>query len=225
MMPCMAHKPDETEHPPIEELLRGNRAWSSEQLAEDPAYFEKLAEGQHPTALWIGCADSRVPANVITGTHAGEIFVHRNIANLVVHDDLNMLAVLQYAVEVLEVKYLVVCGHYGCGGVKAALGHQNLGLINKWLRYIKDVYRLNATELEKYTDDEKLERRLVELNVIEGVHNLAKTSIIQEAWKKRGGPLVLGWVYDLADGLLRDLGVSMSDTSHLEAIYKYDIGT
>ena len=222
-MPRMADKPHETEHPPIETMLAGNRAWVNEQLAGDPAYFEKLAEGQHPQALWIGCADSRVPANVITGTRAGDIFVHRNIANVVVHDDLNMLSVLQYAVEVLEVKYLVVCGHYGCGGVKAALGHQNLGLINKWLRYIKDVYRLNATELEKYTDAEKLERRLVELNVIEGVHNLAKTSIIQEAWAKRGGPLVLGWVYDLADGLLRDLGVSMSDTSHLESIYKYDI--
>ena len=143
--------------------------------------------------------------------------------HLVVHDDLNMLSVLQYAVEVLEVEHVIVCGHYGCGGVKAALGHQNLGLINKWLRYIKDVYRLNSTELDKYSDPEKLERRLVELNVIEGVHNLAKTSIIQEAWVKRRGPLLHGWVYDLSDGILRDLGVNASDTRHLEQIYKYDI--
>ena len=219
----MANEPDQTEDPVTKTLLAGNRAWVNEQLSEDPAYFEKLAEGQHPHSLWIGCADSRVPANVITGTRAGDIFVHRNIANVVVHDDLNMLSVLQYAVEVLEVDHVVVCGHYGCGGVKAALGHQNLGLINKWLRYIKDVYRLNAAELEKYSDPTKLERRLVELNVIEGVHNLAKTSIIQEAWAKRGAPMLLGWVYDLGDGLLRDLGVTMSDTSHLEAIYKYDL--
>jgi carbonic anhydrase len=219
----MPQESDEAQDVISKTLLDGNRAWVDEQLSEDPSYFEKLAEGQQPHSLWIGCADSRVPANVITGTRSGDIFVHRNIANVVVHDDLNMLSVLQYAVEVLEVQHVIVCGHYGCGGVKAALGHQNLGLINKWLRYIKDVYRLNAMELEKYSDAGKLERRMVELNVIEGVHNLAKTSIIQEAWAKRGAPLVHGWVYDLGDGLLRDLGVNMSDTSHLEAIYKYDL--
>ena len=223
MMPPMPEQSDEAQDAISKTLLAGNRVWVGEQLAQDPKYFEKLARGQQPHSLWIGCADSRVPANVITGTRSGDIFVHRNIANVVVHDDLNMLSVLQYAVEVLEVQHVIVCGHYGCGGVKAALGHQNLGLINKWLRYIKDVYRLNATELEKYTDANKLERRLVELNVIESVHNLAKTSIIQEAWASRGSPLVHGWVYDLADGLLRDLGVNMSDTSHLEAIYKYDL--
>ena len=221
MIAAMADEPNEDLI--SKRLLDNNKAWVSEQLATDPAYFEKLSKGQHPHSLWIGCADSRVPANVITGTRSGDIFVHRNIANVVVHDDLNMLSVLQYAVEVLEVEHVIVCGHYGCGGVKAALGHQNLGLINKWLRYIKDVYRLNFNELDKYTDENKLERRLVELNVIEGVHNLAKTSIIQEAWQKRKGPLVHGWVYDIADGLLRDLGVNMSDTSHLEPIYKYDI--
>ena len=164
-----------------------------------------------------------MPANVITGTRSGDIFVHRNIANVVVHDDLNMLSVLQYAVSVLKVDHVIVCGHYGCGGVKAALGHQNLGLINKWLRYIKDVYRLNSSELDNYSDPQKLESRLVELNVIEGVHNLAKTSIIQEEWAERGAPLVHGWVYDISDGILRDLGVNMSDTSHLEPIYRYDL--
>jgi len=205
------------------QLLANNKAWVAEQLSRDPAYFENLSKGQQPHSLWIGCADSRVPANVITGTRSGDIFVHRNIANVVVHDDLNMLSVLQYAVEVLEVEHVIVCGHYGCGGVKAALGHQNLGLINKWLRYIKDVYRLNSKELDEYSDPEKLERRLVELNVVEGVHNLAKTSIIQKAWVKRGGPVLHGWVYDIADGILRDLEVNASDTRHLEQIYKYDI--
>ena len=223
MMPPMVEEPEEAQDAISKALLEGNRAWVDEQLARDPAYFQTLAKGQKPHSLWIGCADSRVPANVITGTRSGDIFVHRNIANVVVHDDLNMLSVLQYAVEVLQVQHVIVCGHYGCGGVKAALGHQNLGLINKWLRYIKDVYRLNATELEKYTSPNKLERRMVELNVIEGVHNLAKTSIIQQAWASRGGPVVHGWVYDLADGLLRDLGVNTTDTSHLEAIYKYEL--
>ena len=223
MMPRMEDEPTTREDLISKRLLANNKAWVAEQLSRDPAYFENLSKGQQPHSLWIGCADSRVPADMITGSHSGDIFVHRNIANMVVHDDLNMLSVLQYAVEVLEVEHVIVCGHYGCGGVKAALGHQNLGLINKWLRYIKDVYRLNSTELDKYSDPEKLERRLVELNVIEGVHNLAKTSIIQEAWVKRRGPLLHGWVYDLSDGILRDLGVNASDTRHLEQIYKYDI--
>ena len=209
--------------PISKKLLEQNKTWVAEQLSEDPEYFHNLATGQKPHSLWIGCADSRVPANVITGTRSGDIFVHRNIANVVVHDDLNMLSVLQYAVSVLKVDHVIVCGHYGCGGVKAALGHQNLGLINKWLRYIKDVYRLNSSELDNYSDPQKLESRLVELNVIEGVHNLAKTSIIQQEWAERGAPLVHGWVYDISDGLLRDLGVNMSDTSHLEPIYKYDL--
>lgn len=219
----MAERSDEPQDLISKRLLEGNRAWATEQISRDSSYFEKLTRGQHPHSLWIGCADSRVPADLITGSDSGDIFVHRNIANVVVHYDLNMLAVLQYAVEVLEVQHVIVCGHYGCGGVQAALGHQNLGLINKWLRYIKDVYRLNAAELEQYTDTEKLERRLVELNVIESVHNLAKTSIIQEAWRSRQAPLVHGWVYDISDGLLRDLGVNMSDTSRLEPIYKYDL--
>ena len=204
-------------------MLEQNRQWVSERLAEDPQYFEDLAKGQHPQALWIGCADARVPANVITGTKPGDIFVHRNIANLVVHDDLNMLSVLQYAVESLKVNHVIVCGHYGCGGVRAALGHQNLGLINKWLRYIKDVYRVNEQELAQYSHTDTRERRMVELNAIEGVHSLAKTSIIQQAWHDRGAPMLHGWVYDLADGILRDLGVSMANADRLESIYRYNL--
>ena len=206
-----------------EQLLEQNKQWVAEQLGEDAEYFTKLAQGQHPHSLWIGCADSRVPANVITGTRSGDIFVHRNIANVVVHDDLNMLSVLQYAVEVLKVEHVIVCGHYGCGGVKAALSHQNLGLINKWLRFIKDVYWVHQRELSNYSNAVALERRMVELNVIEGVHSLAKTSIIQEAWAERGGPIVHGWVYDLADGLLRDLGVNMRSASQIEDIYRFDL--
>lgn len=209
-------KPD-----PADFLLEQNKAWVDEQLAADPDYFKRLSEGQQPHSLWIGCADSRVPANVITGTRSGDIFVHRNIANVVVHDDLNMLSVLQFAVEVLQVQNIIVCGHYGCGGVKAALTHQNLGLINKWLRYIKDVYRLHERELAAYTDATSLERRMVELNIIEGVRGLAKTSIVQHAWVERKLPILHGWVYDIADGILRDLGVTMSDTSRIEDIYKY----
>jgi carbonic anhydrase len=204
-------------------LLTKNKEWVAEQLARDPDYFKKLADGQRPHSLWIGCADSRVPANVITGTRAGDIFVHRNIANVVVHDDLNMLSVLQYAVEVLQVQHVIVCGHYGCGGIKAALTHQNLGLINKWLRYIKDVYRLHERELRSYSDSDSLERRMVELNIIEGVRGLAKTSIVQQAWARRKMPVLHGWVYDLHDGILRDLGVTMSDTSRIEDIYKYHL--
>ncbi len=202
-------------------LLEQNRAWVTKELSADPDYFKKLSGGQRPHSLWIGCADSRVPANVITGTRSGDIFVHRNIANVVVHDDLNMLSVLQYAVEVLEVQNIIVCGHYGCGGVAAALTHQSYGLINKWLRYIKDVYRLHHRELASYTDGDSLERRMVELNIIESVRGLAKTSIVQEAWVNRPSPVLHGWVYDLSDGILRDLGVTMSDTSRIEDIYKY----
>jgi carbonic anhydrase len=217
----MPDKPDEPKDPVAKRLLDGNRAWVAQELAADPQYFEKLARGQHPHSLWIGCADSRVPANVITGARSGDIFVHRNIANVVVHDDLNMLSVLQFAVEVLKVENIIVCGHYGCGGVKAALTHQNLGLINKWLRYIKDVYRLHKRELDAYTDAESLERRMVELNIIESVRGLAKTSIVQQAWTRRGSPVLHGWAYDLSDGILRDLGVTMADTSRIEDIYKY----
>lgn len=206
-----------------EELLKNNRAWVAQQLGEDPEYFAKLAKGQAPKYLWVGCADSRVPANVITGTTSGEIFVHRNIANVVVHTDLNCMSVVQYAVEVLKVEHVIVCGHYGCGGVTAALSAHSFGLIDNWLRSIKDVYRTYRAELRAYSDQQAVERRLVELNVIEGVYNLCKTSILQRAWKERGAPKVHGWVYDVGEGLIRDLGVNFSNTSMLDEIYRHDI--
>jgi carbonic anhydrase len=217
---------DENERDEIDQsykaLLRNNRAWVDRKLSEDPEHFKKLAQGQTPKYLWIGCADSRVPANEITGTSSGEIFVHRNVANLVVHTDMNMLSVLQYAVEVLRVRHVIVCGHYNCGGVNAALTHQDLGLINKWLRNIKDVYRFHRDELQAITDLPTLQRRLVELNVIEQVHNLGKTSIIQRAWHDRGWPEIHGWVYDLSEGLIRDLGVNFHSAEGLEENYSYD---
>ena len=202
-------------------LLLENKAWAKEKLDLDPDFFTRQANIQVPEFLWIGCSDSRVPANEITNTEPGEIFVHRNIANLVVHTDLNMLSVLQYAVQILDVKHIIVCGHYGCGGVKAAVTHRELGLINKWLRNIKDVYRFHQEELE-VLDDEKRVDRLVELNVMEQVMNLAKTSIVQYAWAKRQRPTLHGWVYRLDDGILRDL-CKMDYTSKIDEIYRYDI--
>lgn len=202
-------------------LLEGNERFVEETLKRDPDFFKNLSQGQKPHTLWIGCADSRVPANQITGTRPGDVFVHRNIANLVVHTDINMLSVLQYAVEVLEVPHVIVCGHYGCGGVAAALTNKNLGLINKWLHNIKDVHRMNQDEL-KDLEGEDLQRRMVELNVIEQVNNLCETSIIQGAWKKRKAPVVHGWVYDIADGRIRDLGVNFNSVEGLEAIYHYE---
>lgn len=206
-----------------QELLQNNRAWVAEQLATDPDYFATLAKGQTPKYLWVGCADSRVPANVITGTRPGEVFVHRNIANVVVHTDLNCMSVVQYAVEVLKVEHVIVCGHYGCGGVTAALSAHSFGLIDNWLRSIKDVYRTYRAELRAYTDQKAVERRLVELNVIESVYNLSKTSILQRAWQERGAPKIHGWVYDIADGLIRDLGVNFSSASMLDEIYRHDV--
>ena len=202
-------------------LLLENKAWAQERTEVDPNYFKRLVDIQRPDFLWIGCSDSRVPANEITNTDHGEIFVHRNIANMVVHTDLNLLSVLQYAVQVLEVKHVIVCGHYGCGGVKAAMTHRELGLINKWLRNIKDVYRYHQDELEAM-DEEHRTDRLVELNVMEQVNNLAKTSIIQVAWKKFQRPMLHGWVYRLQDGLLHEL-CQMDHDAKLDDIYRYDI--
>lgn len=167
-----------------QQLLDNNKKWVAEQTKNDPAFFENLAKGQSPEYLWIGCSDSRVPANEITGTRPGEMFVHRNIANMVVHTDMNLLSVLSYAVEVLKVKHIIVCGHYGCGGVLAAMGNKQFGLIDNWLRHIKDVYRIHQQELDAIQDEHLRGKRLVELNVIEQVSDLAKTSIIQNAWKR-----------------------------------------
>jgi carbonic anhydrase len=205
----------------VEQLLLANKSWAQEKKMFDPSYFERLAKVQTPDFLWIGCSDSRVPANEITGTNPGEIFVHRNVANLVVHTDLNLLTVLSYAVEVLKVKHIIVCGHYGCGGVQAALGKIHYGLINKWLRNIKDIYRLHQDEIEALPSLLDKTNRLVELNVAEQILNLAKTSIIQKAWKERQYPVLHGWVYGLDNGLLKKI-VTMDYTSQLEDIYKYD---
>jgi carbonic anhydrase len=205
----------------IEKLLLENKAWANEQIERDADYFKRLSKIQKPEFLWIGCSDSRVPANEITGTAPGEIFVHRNVANLVVHTDLNLLSVLLYAVDVLEVKHIIVCGHYGCGGVKASLTQHSFGIINKWLRNIKDIYRLHEDEFTVLKDEEAKVDRLVELNVMEQVLNLAKTSIVQKAWKGRKGPTLHGWVYGLEDGLLKTL-CKMDHESKLDPIYTYE---
>jgi carbonic anhydrase len=202
-------------------LLDGNARFVEETLARDPNYFLDLAKGQHPHTLWIGCADSRVPANQITGTRPGDIFVHRNIANVVVHTDTNMLSVLQYAVEVLEVPHVIVCGHYGCGGVLAAITNRSLGIIDTWLRNIKDVYRFHQDDLKKLPDEEAIGRRMVELNVIEQVKHLCETTIIQRAWKKRQAPQVHGWVYDLSDGRVKEVGSAFTSNEMLDEVYRY----
>ena len=204
-------------------LLQGNRGWVESRRAEDPEFFERLEKGQKPRYMWIGCSDSRVPANEITGTTSGEIFVHRNVANLVVHTDMNMLSVLQYSVEVLEVEHVIVCGHYGCGGIEAALSHKELGLISHWLRHIKDVYRLHRESLRAFSDPVTLRRRMVELNVIEQVFNLSKTATIQNAWRAKRQPQIHGWVYDLGEGLIRDLGVDFSSAESLEDYDRFDL--
>lgn len=197
-------------------LLASNQEWAATQIKKDPEYFKKLSMGQRPEYLWIGCSDSRVPADMITGTQPGEIFVHRNIANMVVHSDMNMLSVLSYAVEVLKVKHIIVCGHYGCGGVIAAMGNKQFGLIDNWLRHIKDVYRFHHEELDAIADEEQRTRRFIELNVVEQVHDLCKTSIVQNAWHNGQELHIHGWVYDLADGLINDLNVNFKSLEDLE---------
>ncbi|MCK6618303.1 MAG: carbonate dehydratase [Cyclobacteriaceae bacterium] len=203
-------------------LLEGNKKWVNQRLLEDPEFFNNLAKGQSPQVLWIGCSDSRVPANEITGTKPGEIFVHRNIANMVVHTDMNMLSVLDYSVNVLHVRHVIVCGHYGCGGVKAAMGSQQFGIIDNWLRNIKDVYRLHQTELDAIADEDARFDRLVELNVMEQVFDLSKTSIIQNAWRTRNSPVVHGWVYSLKTGIIKDLDVSFDSSTKLPPIYQIE---
>ncbi len=203
-------------------LLKGNSDWVKDRLNDDPDYFNKLAKGQNPQVLWIGCSDSRVPANDVTGTKPGEVFVHRNIANVCVHSDMNMLSVLDYAVNVLKVKHVIVAGHYGCGGVAAALSNKQFGLIDNWLRHIKDVYRLHSHELDRITDETQKLNRLVELNVSEQVYNLCKTSIIQNAWMNRADLEVHGWVIDLSSGLVKDIKVSSSSPDNLGYIYELD---
>lgn len=204
-----------------EKLLLENKAWAQEKVSDDPDYFNRLAHLQTPEFLWIGCSDSRVPANEITGTQPGEIFVHRNVANMVVHTDLNLLTVLDYAVNHLKVKHVIVCGHYGCGGVKASMTNHNFGIINKWLRNIKDVYRFHREELDNISDEDARADRLVELNVQEQVMNLAKTSIIQKAWEHDQRPHLHGWVYGLKDGLINPI-FEMNAKTHIDPLYEFD---
>ena len=205
-----------------EKLLSENKAWALEQIANDPEFFKRLSALQAPEFLWIGCSDSRVPADKITGTQPGEIFVHRNIANMVVHTDVNLLSVLDYAVNHLKVKHVIVCGHYGCGGVKAAMtNHDYKYVLNMWLRNIKDVYRLHREELSAITKEEDRCDRLVELNVKEQVMHLAKTSIIQRAWKNEQRPQLHGWVYGLKDGLIKPV-FEMDTGTPIDPLYEYD---
>lgn len=207
---------------PYEQLLLENKAWAKEKIGEDPGFFKRLVDIQKPKFLWIGCSDSRVPPNEITQTQPGEIFIHRNVANLVIHTDLNLLSVLQYAVEVLQIEHIIVCGHYGCGGVKAALTNKSYGLINKWIRNIKDVYRYHQAEIDALGSEDERLNKLIELNVQEQVYNLAKTSIIQSSWKKFKTPHLHGWVYDLADGVIQPL-LDLTANSPLDhPIFEYD---
>jgi len=204
-------------------LLEGNRKWVSKKMEDDPTFFKRLSKGQKPPVLWIGCSDSRVPANEITGTMSGEIFVHRNIANMVIHTDSNLLSVLDFAVNILQVKHVIVCGHYRCGGIAAAMSNNHFGgIIDNWLRSIKDVYRLHQEELDAIEDLELRERRLTELNVVEQVYNLCKTSIIQNAWEEHGRPHIHGWAYDVANGIINDLGLTVRDNSEMSHIYKIE---
>lgn len=192
----------------IEHLFKNNRDWAEKINQEDPNFFQSLSEQQNPEYLWIGCSDSRVPANELLGMQPGEVFVHRNIANQVIHTDLNCLSVIQYAVEILKVKHIIVCGHYGCGGVQASLETESFGLIDNWLRHIKDVYRFHKAKLDGITDNNEKVNTLCELNVIEQVANVSNTTILQNAWEKQQDIKVHGFVYNLHDGILKDLKVT-----------------
>lgn len=206
----------------FEKLLSENKAWSKNRQSNDPEFFKRLAQLQTPEFLWIGCSDSRVPTNEITGTQPGEIFVHRNIANLVIDTDVNLLSVLYFAVNHLKVKHVIVCGHYGCGGIKAAMSNSDFKqILNMWLRKIKDVYKENREELDAIADMEKRENRLTELNVVEQVRRLMKTSIIQKAWKDRQAPDLHGWVYSLYDGVINPIYHLKANTA-IDPLYRYD---
>ena len=201
-------------------ILDNNKKWVENQLALDIEYFKDLAKGQQPPLLWIGCSDSRVPANEIIGAKPGEVFVHRNIANMVIHSDMNMLSVLDYAVNVLKVKHVIVCGHYGCGGVKAAMGNDSIGIIDNWIRHIKDVYRLHEQYLDSIINEDNRFNAFVEINAKEQVFDLAKTSIVQGAWRNGQELTLHGWVYGLNSGYVTDLKVNISSNKDLDEVYQ-----
>ncbi|UJH66015.1 carbonic anhydrase [Allomuricauda sp. SCSIO 65647] len=201
------------------DILEKNKKWAAEKLASNPEYFSEMSKGQHPPLLWLGCADSRVPSSEIIGAEPGEVFTHRNIANMAIHTDINMLSVLEYAVNALKVRHIIVCGHYGCGGVKAAMGNSTVGFVGKWIRHIKDIYAKYREELEAIDDENKRWDRLVELNVKEQVADLAKTSIVQNAWKEGQFLHLHGWVYDIKTGIANDMEISMNDVTQLDDIY------
>jgi len=203
-------------------IIENNKKWVENKLELDPQYFERLSKGQKPPLLWIGCADSRVPANEIIGAQPGEVFVHRNIANMVIHTDMSMLSVLDYAVNVLKVKHVIVCGHYGCGGIEAAMTNKSIGLIDNWIRHIKNIYRVHKKELDNIADIRERTDRFVELNVIEQVYDLAKTSIVQNAWGIDQDLTIHGWVYGVNNGIVKDLGVNFKNDSQLDEVYKLD---
>lgn len=205
------------------ELIVNNRKWAEDMLAEDAGYFRRLVAQQKPRYLWIGCADSRVPANVITGLDPGEVFVHRNVANVVPHSDLNILSVLEFAVGILQVEHIIVCGHYGCGGIDAALDHKPHGLLDSWLRHIKDVAARHEAELVTYTESRLRAARLCELNAVEQARNVCSTSVVQEAWAA-GLPLTVhAWVYGISDGLIRDLNFRVSGPDDLAPAYRLSL--
>ena len=206
----------------MNELLKRNEDWVSNAKAEKPELLEAMAAGQSPEYLWIGCADSRVPAEVVTNSDPGAIFVQRNVANMVVHTDYNLLSVVNYAVKALGVKHIIICGHYGCGGVKAAMGNGSLGLLDNWVAHIKDVYDQNSSELDAIGDENARWNRFVELNVKAQVENMAKLSFIQEEWKSGTSPKIHGCVFDIADGSLRDLGMTIDSADALSSVYRYD---
>ena len=202
----------------LHDLFANNRRWAAQMRARDPAFFETLAAQQAPRYLWIGCADSRVPANEIIGLLPGEVFVHRNVANVVVHTDLNCLSVIQFAIDVLKVRHVIVCGHYGCGGVACALANRRLGLIDNWLRHVQDVYKKHERSFGDIATQERVAERLCELNVIEQVQHVCQTTILQDAWARGEEVSVHGWIYRLQDGELRDLRTTINSSAELEQV-------
>ena len=208
--------------PDLERLFEQNRQWIESVTKADPDYFSRLVDQQNPEYLWIGCSDSRVPANQIVGLKPGEVFVHRNIANIVVHTDFNVLSVIQFAIDRLKVKHIIVVGHYGCSGIAAAMNNTRIGLADNWIRHIKDVYRFHQEELDAITDEQQRFNRFVELNVFEQVLDLGKTSIVQSAWERGQQVHVHGWVYDIHDGLINDLGVNFTCPKDLHNVYHLD---